>query len=184
MKQQKWFIFALVISLIINIFMAGILLGKHLFQPQKEDSNLPAMMVRPPHPKHFFWMLKQLPEETRQKVEPIVQEQFQRGQMRAEIRQTHRVFREVESLFIADSLDKAAIEQQFRVLQERKNQMTQRLNDGLLLIADQLNQQERQQLMQAIRYSFPFRGKRDHHERRHRDRCDHEDKFEQSSRID
>lgn len=184
MKQQKWFIFALVISLIINIFMAGILLGKHLFQPPKEDSNLPAMMVRPPHPKHFFWMLKQLPEETRQKVEPIVQEQFQRGQMRAEIRQTRRVFREVEALFIADSLDKAAIEQQFRVLQERKNQMTKRLNDGLLLIADQLNQQERQQLMKAIRHSFQFRGKHGHRGRSHHDRYEQHEKFEESRRMD
>ncbi|WP_353573334.1 periplasmic heavy metal sensor [Candidatus Albibeggiatoa sp. nov. BB20] len=174
MKQQKWFILTLVISLILNIFIAGILLGGYLFPPPI-GSHPPEMIMRPPHPKHLFWMLKQLPEETRQKVEPIVQQQFQHGKVRTEMRQTRKLFHDIEALFVAESFDKLAIQQQFKLLQDRKNQMAKRLNESLLSIADQLNQTERQQLIQAIRHSRP-RGKPPHHQRRgeHRDF----DKFE------
>ena len=182
MKQQKWFILILVISLILNIFMAGVLLGRHLFhQPPHEDKHVPAAVMRPPHPKHFFWMLRELPEETRQKVEPIVQQQFQRGQIRAEIHQTRRLFHEMEDLFISDPLNKDAIQQQFQMLQDRRNQMAKRLNDGLLLIADQLSPREREQLMRAIRHSRPFRDKH-HRGERHHDR--HEPKHHREACVD
>jgi len=111
-------------------------------------------------------MLKQLPEETRKKVEPIVQQQFQRGQMRTEMHQTRQLFHDMEALFVAEPLDKVAIQQQFQALQDRKNKMAKRLNNGLLSIADQLNQAERQQLIQALSHSKPFRDKPPHHERR------------------
>jgi septal ring factor EnvC (AmiA/AmiB activator) len=153
-----------VISLILNIFMAGILLGRYFFQPPG-GFHPSSMMMRPPHPRHFAWMLKQLPEETRKKVEPIVQQQFQREQMHAEMRQIHKSFHDMEALFVAEPLDKVAIQQQFEALQDRKNQMAKRLNEGLLRIADQLNQVERQQLIQAIRHSKPFRDKPPHHQR-------------------
>jgi uncharacterized membrane protein len=172
MKQQKWFILILFISLILNIFFAGILLGRHLFQPPR-DHHMHPMAMRPPHPKHLAWMLKQLPEQTRLKVEPIVQQQFKHGKMRDEMHQTRKLFHEMESLFIAEPLDKAAIQQRFQALQERKNQMAQHLNESVLLIAEQLNQAERQQLIKAIHHSAPFRGPPPHHKQRgQRDRFD------------
>jgi uncharacterized membrane protein len=172
MKQYKWFILVLVISLILNIFMGGVLLGKYLFHPPSlyHESG----MMRPPHPRHLVWILKQLPEEMRQKVEPVIQAQFQQGKMRAEMRQTHRLFREIETLLLAEPLDKAAIKQQFQLLQDRKNNMATRLNESLLLIAEQLNQQERQQLIEALRYSRPFHDKPRHH-RRHHEEFERED---------
>lgn len=163
MKQHKWFILILVISLILNIFMGGVLLGKYLFHSPYRESG----MIHPPHPKHLVWMLKQLPEEMRQKVEPVIQAQFQQGKMRAEMRQTHRLFREIETLLLAEPLDKAAIKQQFQILQDRKNNMATHLNESLLLIAEQLNQQERQQLIEALRHSRPFHDKPLHHRKRH-----------------
>jgi uncharacterized membrane protein len=152
--KQRLFAIILLSSLALNIFLGGILVGKHLgnISGQKFDHPLPP----PPKRERLRWMIRTLPEESREKVRPLIQKYS--AETKHQIRRVKRARRAVNEQLRASDFNAEAFSKALAVLDQEKGKAQKMMNTVLIEIANQLDEEDRHRLVEAMRKPrFPKR---------------------------
>ncbi len=144
--KQRFFALVLLISLGLNLFLAGILIGKHIgtLSEPKFDHRPP-----PPKPAKLRWMIQSLPAESREKIRPLMREyrQLIEPQLRS-VRQARRV---VHQQLTAPDFNAKALSEALAKLSKERAEADKIKNSVLVNIASQLGEEDRHRLSEATR---------------------------------
>jgi len=158
MKKQQIFILALIISLIVNIFFGGILLGKHLYGKHPDMHLPPPMKIRPIHLQR---LLDELPPEKADIVRPIITEHV--SAFRSHFRKMRQNRRAVHEQLSAEKVDKVALEQALNTMENNMQHIRTIMHKTLVDVAINLDKSEREELIKAILHRPPRHHKPPHH---------------------
>ncbi|MDM8560484.1 periplasmic heavy metal sensor [Candidatus Parabeggiatoa sp. HSG14] len=154
--KQRLFAIILLSSLALNIFLGGILVGKHLGNISGQQFD------HPPPPKKkgfrskqewFHWMVQTLPEESREKVLPLVQKYS--ADSKHQIRQVKKARRAVNEQLRASDFKVEAFSKALAVLGQERDKVRKMINTVLMEIASQLDEEGRHRLVEAMRKPRP-----------------------------
>jgi len=150
--KQRLFAVVLLASLALNLFLGGILVGEYV-------GNVFEPSFPPFKGGKFFWMLQDLPKESREKVRPLIAEH--RTRIRPQMQLVKQARHAVHQQLIAINFDKKALTETFVILQQESIKARNIMHTNLIEIASQLNTEDRQKLSKTfIRKPHRRRGKR------------------------
>ena len=138
--KAKWLVIGLVVSLTLNLALAGFLIGRASGPPPWHRSafdpiaGLPRLM-------HF------LPKERRREL----LEQQPRGQVRAALRDMRRAQRAMDQALAAEPFDAEALAAALARYREHFAAGQERAHATFLAMASELTPQERQRLLKSLR---------------------------------
>lgn len=145
-NKQTLFAIALLGSLAFNIFLGGFVLGKFLGHPH------PPHRDHPPHrgmPPPEFAMLRELSQESRDKIRPFLQ--AHKEAMHAEFRKMQQAQQAVFEQLTADTFDANTLATAFTQLQQERGRVQEIMSQFLINAAGQLNKDERLILAKSMR---------------------------------
>jgi uncharacterized membrane protein len=154
--KQRLFAIILLSSFALNIFLGGILVGQHLGNTSGQKFD------HPPYPNKkrfrskqewFHWMVETLPEASREKVRPLIQNYGAntKHQMRR-IKQAHRA---VNEQLTASDFNVEAYSKALAALEQEKDKARDYWNTVIMEIASKLDEEGRHRLVEAMRKHRP-----------------------------
>ncbi len=152
MRRRQWFILTFIISLAINIFLAGVLLGKTFFHPQSD--MLPPM---PRRPFMFQQLISNLPPDIQQKIRPLVQNSMpQKRPGGHEFRQFRQV---LHQQLTTENVDEQVLRQTLENIRNKRFHFQAQMHETFIRIVLVLNKEEREKLLEAMRHHRKFMKK-------------------------
>jgi len=139
-------------SLILNLFLGGIIAGSGLIKwghPDKSSHKLPKLS----------WMIQSLPEESREKIRPILEEY--RANIRQQMRHVKEMRRAVHQQLTAPDLNAETLLEALAKLRQERGEAQKMMHEALIKIASQLDAQDRQRLSETTRKPPHWRHKCD-----------------------
>ncbi len=142
MGNSKWLLTALVLSLIVNLALAGFLLGR-------SSSQHSGQWGTPDPAAGYFRLIGFLPEERRAELQPLIKAHF--DNIRPEIRETRRHLRSMYEQLNAETLDSAKLERDLTALRQLLGTTQEASHQTFVDLVRQMSPEERQQLAEAMR---------------------------------
>ena len=145
LRKQRLFAIVLLISLGLNLFLGGLIVGKHL-----GHSDYPFSHSHDFHrPLKLRWLIESLPADSQEKVRPLIQahRQLIKPQFRR-IRQARQV---VHQQLTAPEMNAEALSEVLAKLSQERAKAQKMMHATLVTIAGQLNAEERHHLSEATR---------------------------------
>jgi uncharacterized membrane protein len=149
MNKNKLLIFALLVSLAINlIFIGGIAF---------RFSNIQNEFGGRPLPPNVGWIVRDLSEERRSELGPLLQQSFEQTRpVRAEMLTAQR---RVNELMSAQAFDDTALNQAFADLRDANLRYQTLSHQQTSIILNELSEQERQTAMEFVERRGPRDGR-------------------------
>lgn len=151
MRNRKWLVMGLVISVAVNLVLAGFVAGDHMSRGPVPGMLDPSLSM--------FRVLRQLPDERREEIRPVVREHFR--SMRGDLHRIRQAQRGINEALEQEPFDP-------KVLNDALADFRAALLDGqqenhlvLVRVATAMTAEERQALQEAMtrHRGFP-RGRR------------------------
>ncbi len=141
MGNSKWILGALILSVVLNLALAGYLLGQ---------GNQPRQRWLSPDPAAgYFRALGVLPEQRRQELSPLIRNHL--DSMRPEIRATRQLLRSINQNMRADVLDETRMAQDLAELRRLYGLTQEASHNSFLELVSALSAEERRHLADALR---------------------------------
>ncbi|MEM7017474.1 MAG: periplasmic heavy metal sensor [Pseudomonadota bacterium] len=141
MNKRTWtFAIILIISLSLNLFIGGFLVGQAFMKSGERHRMGPS-----PFKPHMMRLVKQLPEDKQEAVKPIVKSY--RQQFRGQIRQMHQARRAVIKALEKESLDEAEVMRLLGELRQAQDASQTVLHEHLVKIASHLPPEQREKAL-------------------------------------
>ena len=139
MNKTRWLTLLLLISLGINLLLAGIYAGRVMSQEKMTHI-----------PPEFGWMMKEMKNEaTRQEIHPLLTTHMKQIRpIRKEIGIAQRHF---NKLLVDPNLDEKAMEESLRRLRDSTNQYQVEMHKMMLQILSTLTVEERNQIAHFLK---------------------------------
>ncbi len=153
--KQRLLAIVLLSSVALNLFLGGIVVGKYIGQVSES---------KPGHPPHRLprlrWMIQSLPEESREKIRPLLREH--RGNMKFQKRRAREARRAVHQQLTASDFNADALSEALEKLRQEMGEAQKVMHAVLVKIASQLDEEDRQRLSETTRPPRPpWRRNRD-----------------------
>ena len=149
MMKSKWVALVLALSIVINLLLAGYVIGQ---------SSKPRLAGDPA--RMFPRWVHTLPEPRQQELRPLVREQLQ--VMRPPIREMRQQHRALQAAVGAEPFDAAALAAALTQLRQHHMQVQQLSHDAFVAFVGQLTPAERQALVEDLRAPKPRTWHRPH----------------------
>ncbi len=135
--RSRWVIGTLVVSLALNLLVAGAVIGRSVFDPGLQG----------PLPPNLGWLVRSASEDKRKIISGQMRENFGRMRsLRVDMRNAQRDFNRIAS---SDDLDEAALRNVLKRLREANLAYQMAMHDEMLSVISSLDGPARKQ---AIRY--------------------------------
>jgi uncharacterized membrane protein len=151
MRKQQIFILTLIISLIINIFLGGILIGKRFYGAHPDFHSPPHMRLPP---MYLERLLEDLPPEKAELVRPIIIEHI--TQFRAHFRDITASRRAVYEQLTAEKVNQQALSEAIVIMQQNVQKTREIMYKTLIKIAIHLDKTEREKLVDGMSHMYPL----------------------------
>ena len=152
MRKRQWFILAFVISLATNIFLAGILLGKHFFHPP------PPMGPFRPFPLER--LIDHLSPDTQQKVRPLLQGEEVLARKHPGGPEFDQFRQMLHEQLTAEHVDEQRLRQTLADIDNKRSRFQEQMHETFIQVILALNKQEREELLEVMRrHTHERRGK-------------------------
>lgn len=142
--KQRFFAIVLVISLGINLFLGGIVVGKYfgnISEPRFSHPAPPPMRLKIP------WMIESLSEEGQAKVRPLMRKH--RQQIKHKMHRSRQTRHQVHQLLTAPDFNADALSEALAKLSQQRVEAQKTMHAFLVKIASQLSEEDRQRLSEA-----------------------------------
>lgn len=141
--MTKGFVIVLTSSLILNVFLGGIVVGNYL----------KASYAAPPSTRRMFQhIIKLLPEATQTQVIPLIQKHVEA--IKVQERQVKLARQSVYEHLSTPHFDPERLSETLTKFRQEKNKIQERMHAGLLEITRQLSFEERKQLAKLFKQSY------------------------------
>ncbi len=136
--MTRWLAAGLTVSLIVNLLLVGFVAGR-----------MSAAAITPPPPATLMWMMRALPEQRREALQPALRPHLRAmaGQMRA----LRRARRDLIALLEDEPLDIEALRGQTEALRRHMDAAQGETLAALIDVAERLSAAERRQLARGLR---------------------------------
>jgi uncharacterized membrane protein len=145
-NSRKWTIVALVVSLTLNLLLAGFVAGR-LFEPWMSPPRMDPSLA-------FFPALRELPEGRRDELRPLMREQFRHA--RGDMRRMRSAQREVHDALLAEPFSAAGLADALTAFRTALLASQEGSHAALVRLAEALTPEERRTLAMAMREG-PYR---------------------------
>jgi uncharacterized membrane protein len=146
MPSSKWLITALVISLVANLVLAGVLLGR-------TTSSVTPARIGPDPAAMYFRMLGFLPDERREALMPIVRGHL--SEVRPEVRETRHHLRGMFEALTSEPFDAERLETKLAELRRVHAITQQKSHRSFVELASAMSHEEREAMADALRRPPP-----------------------------
>lgn len=135
MANQRWVPVVLLVSLAINLLLAGVVLGRWTF----------ADAARPPP---MAWATREMDPEAQAQLRPLLRRTLARTQALRD--QLRGVTRDIEQLISAEPMDQQAMERALTRLRRVSSAYQEAMHDAILQALPQLSIEQREQLLARL----------------------------------
>jgi uncharacterized membrane protein len=144
-NSRKWMIAGLVVSVVLNLALAGFVVGRML-EPRLAPPRMdPSLAVFP--------ALRELPEARREALRPIVREQFRH--LRGDMRRMRHAQRSIHSTLTTEPFSEVALADALAEFRTALLASQEGSHAALVRLAQALTPEERRMLATAMRGSAP-----------------------------
>jgi uncharacterized membrane protein len=140
MRSSKWLVGAFAVSLALNLALIGFVAGRASVAGYRHLAPDPSLGA--------FRMVRQLPEERRQALRPLMREHFR--DLRPKLQQLQAVQTKVRDALDADPFEPAALERALGEFRAALLATQEHSHRGLVQLAANLTRDERRQLLSAM----------------------------------
>lgn len=133
---------ALLVSLTINLLFVGAFIGYKVWGPKRHH-----------FPPHFGWMIRNLDDETREELKPVIERQREElTPLRHEMREAQRRFNEALS---QEPLNEEALDEAISNLRKKSAAFQAAMHDQAMLIIKNMDVEERKKVARYLRHRRP-----------------------------
>ncbi len=134
----KWLIGALIVSVVVNLLLAGFIVGR-----MSGDSGFRGGFAATP----FMPQLRFLEEDRRREVTRNLQT---RRELRPILRELHRSQKDIRAAFVAEPFDEGALSEALAVFRQRLEESQALSHRKLVAVAARLTPEERRKMTKAL----------------------------------
>lgn len=138
MKNNRWLILALLISLGINLLVAGVVIGRNI------DGPHPARM-------HFEWLMNEVDEETRHKLRKNMHEQMKAS--REERRALRQAQKSLHQAIIAEPFDEQTLKSAMTEVRAASAELQQTMHEHMAENLKTLSPEERLKVFRVLSHA-------------------------------
>jgi uncharacterized membrane protein len=146
--KQRLLAIVLLTSVALNLFLGGIVVGKYIGQVSES---------KPGHPPHRMprlrWMIQSLPEESREKIRPLLLEH--RANIKFQKRRAREARRAVHQQLTASDFNPEALSKALEKLRQKMGEAQKVMHAVLVKMASQLDEEDRRRLSETTRPRRP-----------------------------
>ena len=135
MNTNRWLVLALLVSLAINLLIAGVVIGRHL------DGGAPSRM-------HFEWLMQDLDDATRSKMRKNMHEQMKNTRPhRHDLRQAQRALHEA---ILTEPFEEDRVKAAMAEVRAASARLQQTMHDQMIQILSEMSAEDRTKVFSIL----------------------------------